>query len=32
MVATIVILITFLPIFFAQRLSAQGSDAKGETK
>jgi putative spermidine/putrescine transport system permease protein len=29
-VATIVILITFLPIFFAQRLSAQSSDTQGE--
>jgi putative spermidine/putrescine transport system permease protein len=31
-VATFVILITFLPIFFAQRLSAQTSDTEGETK
>jgi len=31
-VATIVILITFLPIFFAQRISAQSSDTDGETK
>lgn len=31
-VATIVILITFLPIFFAQRISAQSSDTEGETK
>jgi len=31
-VATFVILITFLPIFFAQRLSAQSSDTEGETK
>lgn len=31
-VATIVILITFLPIFFAQRISAQNSDAEGGTK
>ena len=31
-VATIVILITFLPIFFAQRISAQSSDIEGETK
>jgi len=31
-VATIVILITFLPIFFAQRLSAQSADTEGESK
>jgi putative spermidine/putrescine transport system permease protein len=31
-VAMLVMLITFLPIFFAQRLSAQSSDAEGETK
>jgi len=31
-VATIVILITFLPIFFAQRLSAESSDTHGESK
>jgi len=31
-VATFVILITFIPIFFAQRLSAQSSDTEGETK
>jgi putative spermidine/putrescine transport system permease protein len=31
-VATFVILLTFLPIFFAQRLSAQSSDTEGETK
>jgi putative spermidine/putrescine transport system permease protein len=31
-VATIVILITFLPIFFAQRLSARSADTEGETK
>ena len=31
-VATIVILITFLPIFFAQRISAQGSDTEGGSK
>jgi putative spermidine/putrescine transport system permease protein len=31
-VATFVILITFLPIFFAQRISAQSSDTEGETK
>ena len=31
-VATIVILITFLPIFFAQRISAQSSDTEGENK
>ena len=31
-VATIVVLITFLPIFFAQRISAQSSDTDGETK
>ena len=31
-VATIVILITFLPIFFAQRISAQSSDVEGGTK
>jgi len=31
-VATIVILITFLPIFFAQRISAQSSDTDGESK
>lgn len=31
-VATIVILITFLPIFFAQKISAEASDTEGETK
>jgi len=31
-VATFVILITFLPIFFAQRISAQSSDTEGENK
>jgi putative spermidine/putrescine transport system permease protein len=31
-VATFVILITFLPIFFAQRISAQSADTEGETK
>lgn len=31
-VAMFVVLITFLPIFFAQRLSAQSSDTEGETK
>ena len=31
-VATIVILITFLPIFFAQRLSADTSDTEGHNK
>ncbi|HEY9527207.1 MAG TPA: ABC transporter permease [Anaerolineales bacterium] len=31
-VATFVILITFLPIFFAQRLSAQTADTEGENK
>lgn len=31
-VATFVMLITFLPIFFAQRISAQSSDTEGETK
>jgi putative spermidine/putrescine transport system permease protein len=31
-VATIVILITFLPIFFAQRISAQSSDSEGGSK
>ena len=31
-VATIVILITFLPIFFAQRISAQNSDSEGGSK
>ena len=31
-VATFVILITFLPIFLAQRISAQSSDTEGETK
>jgi len=31
-VATIVILITFLPIFFAQRLSARSADTEGESK
>ena len=31
-VAMFVILITFLPIFFAQRISAQSSDTEGETK
>jgi putative spermidine/putrescine transport system permease protein len=31
-VATFVILLTFLPIFFAQRISAQSSDTEGETK
>ena len=31
-VATFVILITFLPIFFAQRISAQGSDTEGGSK
>ncbi|HNB34973.1 MAG TPA: ABC transporter permease [Anaerolineales bacterium] len=31
-VATIVVLITFLPIFFAQRISAESSDTEGETK
>jgi putative spermidine/putrescine transport system permease protein len=31
-VATFVILITFLPIFFAQRISAQSSDTEGSNK
>ena len=31
-VATIVVLITFLPIFFAQRISASSADTEGETK
>lgn len=31
-VATIVILITFFPIFFAQKISAGSSDTEGETK
>ncbi|HET6595930.1 MAG TPA: ABC transporter permease [Anaerolineales bacterium] len=31
-VATFVILITFLPIFFAQRISAQSADTEGENK
>jgi putative spermidine/putrescine transport system permease protein len=31
-VATFVILITFLPIFFAQRLSAQSADTEGGNK
>lgn len=31
-VAMFVMLITFLPIFFAQRISAQSSDTEGETK
>jgi putative spermidine/putrescine transport system permease protein len=31
-VATIVILITFIPIFLAQRISAGSSDTEGETK
>ncbi|NWG08434.1 MAG: ABC transporter permease [Chloroflexi bacterium] len=31
-VATFVILLTFLPIFFAQKLSAQSSDTEGESK
>jgi len=31
-VATIVVLITFLPIFYAQRLSAESSDTDGESK
>ncbi len=31
-VATFVILITFLPIFFAQRISAQSADTEGEQK
>ena len=31
-VATFVILLTFLPIFFAQRISAQSSDSEGGTK
>jgi len=31
-VATIVILITFLPIFFAQRISAQGAESEGGSK
>jgi len=31
-VATFVILITFIPIFFAQRISAQNSDIEGGTK
>lgn len=31
-VATIVILITFLPIFFAQRISVQGSDTEGGSR
>ncbi|HLF75705.1 MAG TPA: ABC transporter permease [Anaerolineales bacterium] len=30
--ATFVMLITFLPIFFAQRISAQSSDTEGESK
>jgi putative spermidine/putrescine transport system permease protein len=31
-VATFVILITFLPIFFAQRISAQSADVEGGSK
>jgi len=31
-VATFVILLTFLPIFFAQRISAQSSDSEGGSK
>ena len=31
-VASIVIIITFLPIFFAQRISAQSSETEGEAK
>jgi putative spermidine/putrescine transport system permease protein len=31
-VALLVMLITFLPIFFAQRITAQSSDTEGETK
>ena len=31
-VATFVILLTFLPIFFAQRISAQSADTEGEQK
>ncbi|HEU4744975.1 MAG TPA: ABC transporter permease [Anaerolineales bacterium] len=31
-VATFVILLTFLPIFFAQRISAQSADTEGESK
>ena len=31
-VATLVILITFVPIFLAQRLSARSSDTDGESK
>jgi putative spermidine/putrescine transport system permease protein len=31
-VATFVILITFIPIFFAQRLSAQSADTQGDNK
>lgn len=31
-VAMLVMLITFLPIFFAQRISAQSSDTEGESK
>ena len=31
-VATIVILITFLPIFFAQKLTAESSDSEGNSK
>ena len=31
-VATIVILITFLPIFFAQKISAESSDIEGGSK
>ena len=31
-VATFVILLTFLPIFFAQRISAQSADTEGENK
>jgi putative spermidine/putrescine transport system permease protein len=31
-VAMLVMLITFIPIFFAQRISAQSSDTEGETK
>ena len=31
-VATFVILLTFLPIFFAQRISAQSADTEGEDK
>lgn len=31
-VATLVIVITFLPIFFAQKISAESSDTEGESK